>query len=264
MKVTVSPLVVIVGVVMAFTGRIQLFLSLIAAMVLHECAHAEVAKRLGYKLTRLKIMPYGAALSCEMGSASPSDELKIAIAGPLCSLFVYLVTVAVWWLCPDLYFFTEEFGRANLSLFLFNLLPVYPLDGGRVVRAIAWRRIKRIRLFTVITGVVFAALILLSFALTVMLDEGNYSLLLSAAFVIISAFIPDDKSKYARLYDVAYRTERCKRVLPVRYFAVTRATTVKKMKSKLSGDYFSIFLVVDDRFRVIPETKLDAEVVTIE
>ena len=109
-------------------------------------------------------MPYGAALIGEFEDADWRDECLIAAAGPLLNVILLIFCIALWWIEPKTYFFTENFAYACLSIAAVNLLPVYPLDGGRIVLALLSRKhnrvaaYKKLRICGYAAGVLFAAL----------------------------------------------------------------------------------------------------------
>lgn len=90
------------------------------AAALHEGCHAAAALWLRVPILRLTVLPYGCHL--RLGTADVVREAKIAAAGPLGSLLLYFL------------FRGGAFGEINLLLFLINLLPALPLDGGRLLR----------------------------------------------------------------------------------------------------------------------------------
>ncbi len=130
----VHPLFFAVGALSAFTGTFLLFLAAVLAALEHECAHAFVAKRYGYTLDRVILMPYGAVIAGDLAGIGRRAELHVLLAGPLCNLLTGLFFVALWWLYPESYPYTELAAAVSFSLFFVNLLPAYPLDGGRIVR----------------------------------------------------------------------------------------------------------------------------------
>lgn len=85
-------------------------------------------------LDKIVLMPYGAVLSGDMTGISKRAELAVCLAGPLANGATALGFVALWWLYPETYPYTDVAAYISLSLFLVNLLPAYPLDGGRVLR----------------------------------------------------------------------------------------------------------------------------------
>ncbi len=255
MKLKISPLVLLLGVLAAFTGRIQLFLSYLAAMILHESAHAECAKRSGYVLKSIKIMPYGAALNGEFGGMTSRDELKIAAIGPLCNIFFATVFTAIWWIVPETYFFTSDFVGANVFLAAFNLIPVYPLDGGRMFYALLKQKVDNVRKIMLIGNLTIAATFIAIFFFCSK-NGFNVTFLTAAIFIAGSALIPEKRCRYEKLYDMAYRTEKIKRCLPVKVYAVLNDTPVKYLKNKLRGNYFSIFKITDGE-GVVYEYDLD-------
>ncbi len=132
-KLSVHPLCLITGVLCALTGTLWIFLAAVLAALEHECAHAIAAKRYGYTLDRVVLMPYGAVVSGDLGGIPKREELWVLLAGPLCNLATGIFFVALWWMYPESYPFTELAAAVSFSLFFVNLLPAYPLDGGRVL-----------------------------------------------------------------------------------------------------------------------------------
>ena len=100
----------------------------------HECAHAFAAAKLGYKLDRVVLMPYGAVIDGDLSGISLKDEFFVAVWGPLCNLFTAAGFAALWWFWPDTYAFTDTACFISLAIGLVNFIPAYPLDGGRVLK----------------------------------------------------------------------------------------------------------------------------------
>lgn len=117
----------------AFTGDLLLFVSAALAALEHECAHAFAARRAGFALDKIVLMPYGAVISGDIAGIPPKKELAVCIAGPLANGLTALAFAALWWLFPETYPYTDAAAYVSLSLFLVNLLPAYPLDGGRIL-----------------------------------------------------------------------------------------------------------------------------------
>ena len=132
-RLRIHPLFLAAGLVSAFTGDLLLFLAAALAAAEHECAHAFVARRYGFVLDKLVLMPYGAVLSGDIAGIGKKQELAVLVAGPLANAVTALAFVALWWLFPETYPYTEAAASVSFSLFLVNLLPAYPLDGGRIL-----------------------------------------------------------------------------------------------------------------------------------
>ena len=79
-KIKISPLVFVFAAVMVFWGYGFTLIGYFVAVVMHEMAHAEVARKRGYVLGKIKIMPYGASLTGEFEGMNCRDEFLIAIA----------------------------------------------------------------------------------------------------------------------------------------------------------------------------------------
>lgn len=125
---------IIFGCILVYFGQGFLLINYLLAIVLHELTHAYVARKLGYVAKNITLTPFGMSLSLNTSIVSPKDEIKIAIAGPVCNFVLSLCLLAFWWMFPSTYNYTYLFCYANIVTCLFNLLPVFPLDGGRVFR----------------------------------------------------------------------------------------------------------------------------------
>lgn len=233
----------VIGAYFALSGKIFLFISYLAALALHELAHADKAAKLGYVLNETRLTPFGAALCGNFEGMSPSDEIKIAFAGPAFNLFTGLVFTGLWWTFPELYFFTRDFATANFALAAYNLVPAYPLDGGRIAFALMHRKIKCADKVQRAFGFAFCVFFCVLFAFSLR-NEPNPTLLLAAAFTFTGTTSQRKNLVFRRLYDKLYRSEKFVRGLPVKFFAVSEKTTVRRLKKLMSPDYYSVFRIM--------------------
>jgi Zn-dependent protease len=128
------------------------------SIVLHELGHAFVAQRNGIGISSIQLWIFGGMARMDSESDSPSTEFKVAVAGPLVTFAIFVVLTAVgigavgWAEFRHSALIESNSGvsgaiaaiawlaSVNLLVLLFNLLPAFPMDGGRIVRAIAWWR----------------------------------------------------------------------------------------------------------------------------
>ncbi|HEX7197709.1 MAG TPA: site-2 protease family protein [Candidatus Limnocylindria bacterium] len=111
-----------------------------ASVLAHEFSHAILARRLGLKVAGITLFIFGGATSIETDSRRPRDEALIALAGPVTSLGIGALLLGVGAVVPqpEVRALVGWLGVINLVLGAFNLVPGYPMDGGRVLRAILW------------------------------------------------------------------------------------------------------------------------------
>ena len=137
---------------------VVLAVGLFTSIVLHELGHSLVAIRTGCRVREILLLPIGGAAQMESMPRRPLHEFIMAIAGPAVSLglFGLLVYAGAYLPLPrnsplfgyaglSGYNIAQELGFVNLGLASFNMLPAFPMDGGRVLRALLSPRLGRLR-----------------------------------------------------------------------------------------------------------------------
>ncbi|HTS14578.1 MAG TPA: site-2 protease family protein [Candidatus Sulfotelmatobacter sp.] len=122
-----------------------------ASVLAHELGHALVARRCGVQVDEILLFVFGGSARLEQEAPSPRVELVIGLAGPIVNLVLGVVCLVPWVLVATsvtddtasdvvIAIGTLAFwvGVSNLVLAVINLLPAFPLDGGRILRALAW------------------------------------------------------------------------------------------------------------------------------
>jgi len=145
-------------------------LLLFASIVAHELAHSLVAIGNGIPVKSITLFFLGGVAQITREASRPVTEMKMAIAGPLCSLILAGVFGFIWF---AIWGYTEQtfaydnpilwLAVINLALAMFNLIPGFPLDGGRILRAIIWQKTgnyTRATRIASITGKGFAYLLI--------------------------------------------------------------------------------------------------------
>ncbi len=119
-------------------------LGLFGSLILHELSHALVARRFGVKISGITLFIFGGVAELEQEPTSAKSEFWIAIAGPVMSLFLGGAALMVSGAIESLglsqagVVLFSYLGLINLVLAAFNLVPAFPLDGGRILRAALW------------------------------------------------------------------------------------------------------------------------------
>lgn len=114
-----------------------------ASVLLHELSHSVVARARGLEVTSITLFVFGGVSSLGGEPRSARDEFWIAVVGPLTSFAVGAVSAGIWLLARDgnattLAAITGYLAYINVAVGVFNMLPGFPLDGGRVLRSAVW------------------------------------------------------------------------------------------------------------------------------
>ncbi len=172
--------------------------ALFVCVLLHEFGHSLVAQRLGLEVRSITLLPIGGVSNLETIPEKPSDEVKITLAGPVVNVVLAPIFFGVGLLLgaeprmpTDLFMgigsvgqFFFYLGYLNVVLAVFNLIPAFPLDGGRVLRGLLATRLGALRATEIasMVGQLFA----FAFFLIGLLG-GNFILALIGVFIFFGA-----------------------------------------------------------------------------
>ncbi|HEX2181924.1 MAG TPA: site-2 protease family protein [Rubrobacteraceae bacterium] len=179
-------------------ATVGIIVALFVCVLLHEYGHSLVAQRLGIEIADITLLPIGGLARLKSLPEKPWDEVKIAIAGPLVNVVLAPVFFGVALLLggrltapPDILGGVQSaaqvfvyLGFINVALVVFNLIPAFPMDGGRVLRGLLATRLGPVRATDISSAVgqFFAAAFFLIGLLT-----GNLLLALIAVFIFFGA-----------------------------------------------------------------------------
>jgi Zn-dependent protease len=134
---------------MSLVAGIVTSLLFFGSVLAHELMHSIVAKAAGIQVHAITLFIFGGVAQMSEEPHQPKDELRIALAGPLTSVVIGTIFWVVYLLVKDHSDFVLAIsywlGLINISLAVFNLIPGFPLDGGRVLRSILWWRSSNLR-----------------------------------------------------------------------------------------------------------------------
>ncbi len=179
---------------LAIITTIGLFLSVLG----HELSHALMGRAEGIEIEEIVLHPFGGLARLRNEPDSPRAEFRIAVAGPAAS-FLFAAISFVLMLPAMMTGYTVAGGvllllcAGNLLLAIFNLFPGYPLDGGRVLRAILWRRTGDIREATRLAGIcgMLIAAILIIFGVYMVIAPTFRSYFMGFWSVLVGLFLFD-------------------------------------------------------------------------
>lgn len=186
----------------AVIAGLAFILLLFACVVLHEFGHALAARAYGIRTPDITLLPIGGVARLERIPEKPSQELVVALAGPAVNVviaFGLYVVLGKFFDLGDLASVEDQRGNlltkllaVNVMLVVFNLIPAFPMDGGRILRALLATRIKHARATRIAAGIGQAVAILLG----ILGLLGNPVLLFIAVFVFFGA---QQEAAYATL-----------------------------------------------------------------
>lgn len=233
--------------------RGELLISFIL-VILHEIVHYLTAVAFGFSGFDIKILPIGAVLQLkDLDEATPFEDLVISLSGPSFNLLLAVVLYYISTIYPS---DTISFLiKSNLSLGIFNLIPAFPLDGGRVLRdclsmKIIYRRANEI---TVKVSMVLGYCILAGFLVSLALKTPDYNFAIIGVFVIISSYKERERIVYIIMSDIIRKKNRFinSKYMENKNISVYYKGELINLLSIMDKNKYNIFTVLDEDMRVM-------------
>lgn len=229
-----------------------IFMMCTVAMVLHELAHYFVARHRYYKCHKIEISAFGAVLYGDFDNAEGVDQIVIALAGPMANIATCVLCYAMWWVWPVMYNYTDSLVSASLTMALINLLPAYPLDGGRVLVGVMQLQGKQGGLAmaqrcTVMLSIAVFSVFLLGFFVGLSL----YNVALFALFLYCSSLSEGDGKYYTRIQLDSNIRSRLRSGVEKKILVFNQDVLCNRVLVRLRGHYMYDVHVVDNNMNIV-------------
>jgi len=225
--------------------KFTLLINYILALILHELAHIFVATKRGYTLKEFKLSLFGVAVELNE-KIDEKDSFAINISGPFFNLFLCLICVAFYWLIPISFSILNTFCISNLTLAIFNLLPIYPLDGGKIFYSIMG--IKKYKIFEKLIclslGILFAIIFIFN-----IFHKTKW------IFLLLAIFFLTNKSKRGNEMSL-FKYSKNKKIEKVEILKLTGNETLFELLKKIQTKRYTIFYLNQTKPKYIDEDEI--------
>ena len=187
------------------SGFIALF-----SILLHELGHSAIAKKYGIRFERIVLFAFGGVALSDNEIADPKKEINMAFAGPCISFIISSLSFSLWLILIRSHIFPLESsplggvllygGLINLGIGLFNLLPVFPSDGGRILRALLSKHNHHDHVRGTKGAIRIGVIVSLGLVLAGIIIGLNYSFLSGLWLMILAFFLIRQSKWYYRQY----------------------------------------------------------------
>lgn len=239
---------------MAWFG-LAFILLLFVCVLLHEFGHAFAAKLFGIRTPDITLLPIGGVARLERMPRNPFQELVIALAGPAVNVAIAMGLVLVLGPLFNLHDVLEldrpglnifsMLAVVNILLVVFNMIPAFPMDGGRVLRSILAMRLPHARATTIAARV--GQVIAVAFALLGVFT-GNIILILIAVFVFFGA---QQELAIARIYSAVPENARVADIMITQFASLPSDLPLESARRLVLQTMQPVFPVVGNDLRVL-------------
>ncbi|MBZ9608540.1 M50 family metallopeptidase [Clostridium estertheticum] len=251
---------IILLIILGFKGELVVAF---AFVFIHEMMHYLTARILGFSGFDIEILPIGAVLKVkDLDEASAKEDLIISLSGPLLNLLLAVIFYILFILFNRPYL--HLIYKSNLALGIFNLIPAFPLDGGRVLRDILniktiYRRANEI---SIMVSMILGSIFMFIYFVSVAANKSNFNLGLISIFILISSI----KEKERIVYLIMGYIIRKKHRFIKRGYVENKSISVFCEKNLLSvlgiidKNKYNLFTILDENMTLL-DTLYEEEII---
>lgn len=223
-------------------------------IVLHETSHIIAARCLGIDNIKMHFIPMGTYIESKMfDETKPKEDIIISFAGPLVNIIMAILLYKVYTVFPS--DIVKTSFNTNLVLGVFNLIPAFPLDGARILRAVLSRKImyKRANKITVNCSLVAGFLLLGYFIFLLSLGKVNLSLGLIAVLIITISYKERERIMYIIMGDIIRKKRRFLKdnYIENKTISVYYKKDLITVLGLVDKNKYNLFTLLDEEMKVI-------------
>ncbi|QGU95540.1 metalloprotease [Clostridium bovifaecis] len=242
---------IVLLIIIGFKGKLIVSFALV---FLHELMHYVTAKKLGFSGFGIEILPVGAVLKFkDLDEADPKEDLIISLSGPLFNLVLAAITYLLNLKLHSYYL--DVLYMSNLSLGIFNLIPAFPLDGGRILRDILSFKTfyKRANKITVNISIGIGVIITVYFIILVLLGHRPVSIGIIGILIIATSYKEKERIVYLIMSDIVKKKYKfIKRgYIENKSMSIYCKKTLLDALSVVDKNKYNIFIVLNNEMKAI-------------
>lgn len=232
-----------------FLDDLMWYLWYLVFIVAHELCHLAVARKLGYLPKCLKLSAFGASLE-GFDDFLLEDEIKIVLAGPFFNLVVVILVYLSFWFYPESFCYLNDILLVNQSILIFNLLPIFPLDAGRLVLCFLSRKKSRREAVKIIKHISFILILLMFvFSMVSFFFYFNFSIGFVSLNLCLLLFESAAGTSFKREILLKKKIARLGKGVSQKVVYVKNESSEVSLLKFVDGEHYFLFVFVDENFR---------------
>ena len=254
-QINIGFFAVLMPLLMLFTGFIAEYAAAFVSITLHETGHLVLALTRGLLPDSMTLTPVGFSMAIDDRSCRRAELIKIYLAGPVVNLLIFGATTLAGLAYPAHQKYLDLWAATNLYLALFNLLPAYPLDGGRILReALAGKLglFASARIARRLAAGLSAAMLLFGIYQT-HLAACNFILVITGLHILFLLYSERMETAFMNIKQILYRRTRFlkKGVYPARDLVAAKSARLDEILKNMDFDRFHLIHVLDDDLKLV-------------
>lgn len=225
------------------------------SIFIHEICHIIIAKYKGSNFSKFQLHIYGTQVDlADIDELLYGDRIKIYLAGPISNLLIALIFFLISFFINST--IIKEFIVINLGLFLFNMIPAYPLDGARILEVILSNNMPYKRIQNIMSKVSYTlglCFIILFFIFSLKEDKINLSLIISGILIWYITYSQQKTSTYILMGNIFMKRNKLIRnkYLDNRIISVYYKQELVNLMSIIDKNRFNTFYILNDDLKII-------------
>lgn len=258
-KIKIHFLTVVIFILCLALGHLKDFLFSYSVMIIHESAHLLAAVYIGLKADMIVFYPYGVNLKLKNKFIhNLADEIILYMSGPLANCIMALAAAVLYRFKPGN--MLQLFYVGNTVLFIANMLPVYPLDGGVICKKVLsyFMGTKTAALIMTVISSIMAAGIFALGIYTAYMTKFNFSVVLLGGFIICSIFTQNEKYDVDFVKELMFYKNKSKN--KIKHFIAKEDEALSEIIKRFDNNKYSIVYFENDGGQII-KTMSETEIV---